>query len=104
MTRVGSFQAGTIVLTVSACGPGWLVRRGSLFMSATRECLWCATLGKRLVGGRIKSVGQHRPSTIRILVRNAVKFLVVLAPPLGLVVFMNPHMRGLKMLRVERFW
>jgi uncharacterized RDD family membrane protein YckC len=31
-----------------------------------------------------------------VLVRNSVKFLVLLVPPLVLVVLLNPHMQGLQ--------
>jgi uncharacterized RDD family membrane protein YckC len=60
------------------------------------ESIWSTTPGKWLMGGRVESLRQARPAFSMVLVRNSVKFLVLLVPPLGLVVLLNPHMQGLQ--------
>jgi uncharacterized RDD family membrane protein YckC len=60
------------------------------------ESNWSTTPGKWLMGGRVESLRQARPAFSMVLVRNSVKFLVLLVPPLGLVVLLTPHMQGLQ--------
>jgi uncharacterized RDD family membrane protein YckC len=64
--------------------------------SAVSEAWWSTTLGKHLVGGKIESLSQLPPPVWRVIVRNLVKMVVLVAPPLGLVVVLNPHMQGLQ--------
>jgi uncharacterized RDD family membrane protein YckC len=60
------------------------------------ESIWSTTPGKWMMGGRVESLRQDPPAFSMVLVRNSVKILVLLVPPLGLVVLLNPHMQGLQ--------
>jgi uncharacterized RDD family membrane protein YckC len=53
------------------------------------------TLGKAILGGHVVRADGGRPSVIRLLIRNAIKTVIVLVPPLGLIVLVNPNRQGL---------
>lgn len=93
---VDLLQAPVMTFDANALAPNILMMAITAVYCAVFELIWCATPGKWLVGGMIESRQQGRPSATKVLARNVVKFLVLLVPPLGLVVLLNPHMQGLQ--------
>ncbi|MBT8486203.1 MAG: RDD family protein [Phycisphaerales bacterium] len=53
------------------------------------------TLGKLVLGLRVIHVGGGRPPSSLIVLRNAMKLVVVLVPPLAVVALTNPNWQGL---------
>lgn len=62
---------------------------------AATEVASGTTLGKFLVGAKVVRMDGSRPRRLSLLIRNLVKLLVMLVPPLALIVFFNPHMQGM---------
>jgi uncharacterized RDD family membrane protein YckC len=67
----------------------------TMLHSIPSELLSYRTLGKAILGGKVVSTDGGRPSALRMLIRNAVKILIVLVPPLGLIALVNPNRQGL---------
>jgi uncharacterized RDD family membrane protein YckC len=59
------------------------------------EMIRSRTLGKLLVGSRVVTLQGGRPSATWILVRNLLKLLTLLIPPLAVIVLFNPNQQGL---------
>ncbi len=59
------------------------------------ECLSGRTLGKVLVGGRVGHQRGGRPSILQLLVRNLVKPLVLMLPPLVVLTLITPSLQGI---------
>jgi uncharacterized RDD family membrane protein YckC len=59
------------------------------------ELAVACTLGKKLVGARVVNCDGSRPMAGAILVRNALKVIVLLMPVLAVFAILNPHMQGL---------
>jgi uncharacterized RDD family membrane protein YckC len=53
------------------------------------------TLGKKLVGARVVGRDGSRPTARAIIVRNALKVIVLLIPVLAVFAILNPHVQGL---------
>lgn len=52
------------------------------------------TLGKSLMGGKVLSADGSRARPWPVLLRNLVKCLIVVVPPLGLFALLNPNLQG----------
>lgn len=63
--------------------------------SAVSELTWKTTFGKRVMGIEILSADGDPIGRRRLLVRNIVKMVVLLLPPLAVFVAVNPNMQGL---------
>jgi uncharacterized RDD family membrane protein YckC len=53
------------------------------------------SLGKALVGGRVSTVKGEQPRPRQVLLRNALKCLILIVPPLAVFALINPHLQGL---------
>lgn len=76
--------------------PALLAIALSVAHSAAGELLVQRSLGKILIGARVVSAGGGRPTVLALLVRNAVKALVLLVPVLVVVTAMNPNRQGIE--------
>ncbi|MHC4825021.1 MAG: RDD family protein [Planctomycetota bacterium] len=63
--------------------------------STLTELAAACTLGKKLVGAKVVGGDGARPSAGAILVRNALKTIVLLIPVLAVFSILNPHLQGL---------
>jgi len=63
--------------------------------SALSEMVTGRTLGKALVASRVLDTSGVRASAKQVFVRNALKIVVLVVPPLALFVFMNPFRQRL---------
>jgi uncharacterized RDD family membrane protein YckC len=63
--------------------------------SAVGELIGRRSLGKALLGARVLSADGGTPRVAQLLLRNLVKYLVVLVPPLAVVMLTNPNVQGL---------
>lgn len=58
--------------------------------------LWKATtMGKAIIGARVITCEGQRPGMKQIFIRNMLKALILLIPPLGLLMIRNPYLQGL---------
>ena len=53
------------------------------------------TLGKALVGARVVTAEGQRPRVGQTLLRNGLKCLILVVPPLAIFALINPHLQGL---------
>ncbi len=74
----------------------FLVMAGvTMLHSTVSELIWKRTLGKTFVGARVVARDGTPPTATAILIRNALKALVLLIPVLALLALLNPHLQGL---------
>jgi uncharacterized RDD family membrane protein YckC len=64
--------------------------------SLPTEVITRRTLGKSLLGLRVAAAEGGDPSAIRLLVRNVMKWIIVLVPPLAVIALVNPNLQGLQ--------
>lgn len=58
--------------------------------------LWKATtLGKAILGARVITSEGGRPGVKQIVIRNMLKLVILLIPPLGLLMIRNPYLQGI---------
>lgn len=58
--------------------------------------LWKATtLGKAILGARVITSKGGRPGAKQIVIRNMLKLVILLIPPLGLLMIRNPYLQGI---------
>jgi uncharacterized RDD family membrane protein YckC len=73
----------------------FLVMVGVAFVHMTlTEMIKGTTLGKALLGARVISNSGQRPDAKQVLIRNAVKVLILLVPVLAIFALLNPNLRG----------
>lgn len=53
------------------------------------------SLGKAIMGARVVSVSGQRPKPHQIILRNLLKCLILIVPPLAVFALINPHLQGL---------
>jgi uncharacterized RDD family membrane protein YckC len=63
--------------------------------STVSELTKGTSLGKALVGARVVTTDGLRPSAGQILLRNGLKCLILIVPPLAVFALINPHLQGL---------
>jgi uncharacterized RDD family membrane protein YckC len=63
--------------------------------STLSELASARTLGKKLVGARVVGSDGARPGAGAIILRNAIKMIVLVIPVLAVFAILNPHMQGL---------
>jgi uncharacterized RDD family membrane protein YckC len=63
--------------------------------STLTEALGRPTLGKAIMRARVVATDGSRPALARVLVRNAVKAMIILLPPLVIIAFVSPNLQGL---------
>lgn len=74
----------------------YLLMAGLMIVHSTiNELSKATTMGKSMMGARVVSVDGSPPSTGQILVRNAMKCMVLLVPPLAVAALINPNLQGL---------
>jgi len=78
---VGWSNSGPALLAISLC----------LAHCTVTECLWGRTLGKFFTDCRTVTLQGKRPSIVQTLVRNIMKGMALMLPPLAALVFMNPY-------------
>ncbi len=59
------------------------------------ELIISTTLGKALMGCRVVSISGERPKFSQIIVRNIMKWIALIVPPLALFVLLNPYRQRL---------
>lgn len=67
----------------------------TMIHSMISEWLASTTLGKVFFGALVLNVSGQRPASKQLFKRNFFKFLVLLVPPLGVLMFRNPYRQGL---------
>jgi uncharacterized RDD family membrane protein YckC len=74
----------------------------AIFVTATiagiTEVLFARSIGKMMVGGQVSALDGSRPSVVQRGLRAALKLVVLLLPPLGFLVFIDPLTRGMSEL------
>jgi len=88
-------QVPLMSLPTSELGP-YLV----LVLVTLAWCVLCerttgTTPGKRLVGAAVRTCSGERPGTRAVLVRNFMKGLVLLVPPLVVLALLHPYQQGI---------
>jgi uncharacterized RDD family membrane protein YckC len=74
----------------------YLVMAGLAALHCTvSELVTSASLGKAVVGARVTDATGARPKPVQVFLRNGIKFLVLLVPPLAVFALINPHLQGL---------
>lgn len=63
--------------------------------STVCEFLWARTLGKWFMACRVANVTGEAPGGLQIILRNAMKLVALIVPPLVLFVFLNPYRQRL---------
>jgi len=63
-------------------------------LSTGTEMMTGTSIGKRLLGARVIGVA-GRPGAGRLLLRNGIKLIELMVPPLAIVVVMTPNLQGL---------
>lgn len=80
--------------TLDQAGPH-LIMLGITFLQCTIfEMLSGTSFGKMLVGAGVVTTSGVRPRAMQVLIRNAVKLMVLLVPPLAVFALLNPYMQG----------
>lgn len=80
--------------TIEQAGPH-LLMLGFTFLHCTLvELLTGTTLGKMLIGAGVASADGSQPTVGQVLIRNAVKLMVLIVPPLAIFALLNPYMQG----------
>lgn len=59
------------------------------------ELIWRRSPGKAVVGAALLAVDGRPPEAGRILLRNLVKYVILLVPPLAVLALMDPNLQGL---------
>jgi hypothetical protein len=85
-----------VTFEVSRCWPYLLAAGVATTIAALGEMLTGRSIGKALVGGQVTALNGQRPPTWRLLVRAAVRFVVLALPPLAAFALTNSHMQGLE--------
>jgi uncharacterized RDD family membrane protein YckC len=68
----------------------------TLVHSMAFECATGRSLGKSLVGAQMTRQDGSRPVLGQLLLRNLIKGLVLLVPPLAVLMLFTPHLQGLQ--------
>lgn len=63
--------------------------------SVVGEVIWNRTLGKMTIGAVLTRADGSPPRTSRLLLRNLLKLVVILMPPLAVIVVIDRHLQGL---------
>jgi uncharacterized RDD family membrane protein YckC len=63
-------------------------------LSTGTEMMTGTSIGKRLLGARVIGVAGP-PGAGRLLLRNGIKLIELMVPPLAIVVVMTPNLQGL---------
>ena len=106
---IDMIPGGVVAVLVTGCRPiellgvplvaldpnPFLIMAGiTVGLSAGLEMMSGTTIGKRLLGARV--IGVDGPAGARrCLIRNAVKLVELLVPPLAIIVMMTPNLQGL---------
>ena len=119
MTRVGALlidmlPAGLIVVPILGCQPAdllglplmtitfeqsvpyILMAMLTMLHSTVTELFLGRSLGKIVLGAKLLAADGGRPGRGRLLLRNVMKCLVVLIPPLAVIALANPSLQGLE--------
>jgi uncharacterized RDD family membrane protein YckC len=88
-------SAPTLTFDLERCVPYMLMAGLTVLHSTVGELYRNASLGKALVGGRVTTADGSNPRIGQILLRNGLKCLVLLVPPLAVFGLINPHLQGL---------
>jgi uncharacterized RDD family membrane protein YckC len=81
--------------TFQASVPYILMVSITVVLSTVGELIWRRSPGKALVGGALVAIDGRPPEAGRILLRNLVKYLILLLPPLAVLALMDPNLQGL---------
>lgn len=80
--------------TLDQAGPHLLMLGITFAHCTVTEWLTGTTLGKMLVGAEVATAGGERPSATAVLIRNGVKLMTLIVPPLAVIALLNPHLQG----------
>jgi uncharacterized RDD family membrane protein YckC len=75
--------------------PFLLIAALTVLHSALSELARGTTLGRALVGGRVVTGEGSKPRPGQILLRNGLKCLILVVPPLAVFALINPQLQGL---------
>ncbi|MDY7107176.1 MAG: RDD family protein [Planctomycetota bacterium] len=67
----------------------------TILHSVVGELIWRRTIGKAMVGARLWPIDGRPLPAGRILLRNLLKLLILLIPPLAILALMDPNLQGL---------
>jgi uncharacterized RDD family membrane protein YckC len=84
-----------MAMTFEASLPYLVMVAITMLHSTVTELGWGRTIGKTMVGARLWSIDGRPPEAGRILLRNLLKLLVLLLPPLAILALMDPNLQGL---------
>jgi uncharacterized RDD family membrane protein YckC len=89
------FGLPLMAMTFEASVPYIVMVTIAILHGAPSELIWRRTVGKALVGARLWGEDGHPPEAGRIVLRNLVKYLILLVPPLAVLALMDPNLQGL---------
>jgi uncharacterized RDD family membrane protein YckC len=89
------FNMPILLVGLRESAPFMLMFALTMLHSLVGELSRGATLGKHLMGARVLSVAGNRPSRSQIILRNFMKAVILLIPPLALFALLNHHLQGL---------
>jgi uncharacterized RDD family membrane protein YckC len=94
-TPLDLLQMPVMSMSFASGSPYLLMALVTSAHSTATEMVTGASVGKLIAGIRAASTTGERPGLRNLLVRNAVKFVSLMLPPLAMVALLNPHLQGL---------
>jgi uncharacterized RDD family membrane protein YckC len=77
-------------------GAPYLLTVGLTVLHSTiTEAATSTTLGKAMMGARVVTLSGERPGLLSHLMRNGLKLITLVCPPLALMAFLNPRAQGI---------
>jgi uncharacterized RDD family membrane protein YckC len=84
-----------MAMTFEASLPYLVMISVTILHSVVGELCWGLTMGKAMVGAKLYPADGRPLEAGRIVLRNLLKLLILLVPPLAMLALMDPNLQGL---------